>query len=270
MSTEPSTGQLPEPPEKALGWQTPLGQYLLAREQAWFDRTVPDLFGFYALQIGLPQQPLLAQSRIPQRWTLDFDPPANVRADPHALPLPDDVIDLVAIPHALEFTDDPHQLLREAYRVLRPEGRLLIVGINPYSLFGMRQRFSKNRQPPWNGRFLSAYRVKDWLALLGFDIIGGGFDVYAPPFTHSHWLARCKIIEQAGDRWWPIAGGIYFLHAVKKVVGMRVITPVWQRHARRKNWATAPKTPWEALDEKHFPLKKETEKHDGKKHDPRR
>ncbi|MDR0248025.1 MAG: class I SAM-dependent methyltransferase, partial [Burkholderiales bacterium] len=134
----------PTPPEKTHGWQTPLGQYLLTREQNWFDRTIPDLFGFYALQIGLPQQPLLTQSRIPHRWTLDFNPPANVRADPHALPLPDDVIDLVAMPHALEFTDDPHQLLREAHRVLRPEGRLLIVGINPYSLFGVCQRFNKD------------------------------------------------------------------------------------------------------------------------------
>lgn len=236
MSTEP-------PPENPRGWQTPLGQYLLAREQAWFDRNVPDLFGFYALQIGLPQQPLLAQSRIPHRWALDFEPPAGIRADPHALPLSDDVIDLIAIPHALEFTDDPHQLLREAYRVLRPEGRLLIVGINPFSLFGVRQRFSKDRQPPWNGRFLSAYRVKDWLGLLGFDIVGGGFAVYAPPFAHNKWLTRCDFIEKAGDRWWPIAGGIYFLHAVKKVAGMHVITPVRQRNARRKNWAAAHKTP---------------------------
>ncbi|MCL2298461.1 MAG: class I SAM-dependent methyltransferase [Proteobacteria bacterium] len=240
MSTAPPTATSPEEPH---GWQTPLGQYLLTREQAWFDRTVPDLFGFYALQIGLPQQPLLTQSRIPHRWTLAFDSPAKVRADPHALPLPDDVIDLIAMPHALEFTDDPHQLLREAHRVLRPEGRLLIVGINPYSLFGLCQRFNKDRQPPWNGRFLSAYRVKDWLTLLGFDIVGGGFDAYAPPFARANWLARCNRLEKAGDRWWPIAGGIYFLHAVKKVVGMRVITPVWQRNARRKNWAAAHKTP---------------------------
>jgi SAM-dependent methyltransferase len=147
------------------------------------------------------------------------------------------------MPHALEFTDAPHQLLREAHRVLRPEGHLLIVGINPYSLFGLRQRFSKNRPPPWNGHFLSAYRVKDWLALLGFNIIGGGFGAYAPPFARANWLARCRTIEKAGDRWWPISGGIYFLHAVKKVIGMHVITPVWQSNVRRKNWATAPKTP---------------------------
>src|SRR5678816_2973606 len=88
---------------------TPLGRYLLAREQAYFDRTVADIFGFCALQIGLPQAPFLAQSRIVSRWTLDYDPPADILADPHGLPLPENSLDLIVMPHALEFTDDPHE-----------------------------------------------------------------------------------------------------------------------------------------------------------------
>src|SRR5689334_8291975 len=87
------------------GWfATPLGEYLLAHEQAYFDRTVADIFGFCALQIGLPARPFLAQSRIVSRWTLDYDPPAAIIADPHALPFPENTLDLVVLPHALEFT----------------------------------------------------------------------------------------------------------------------------------------------------------------------
>ena len=122
---------------------TPLGQYLLAREQAYFDQTVADIFGFHALQIGLPEAPFLAQSRIPQRWTLDYDPPADVIADPHWLPFAENSIDLIVLPHALEFTDDPHLMLREAYRVIRPEGQIVIAGFNPFSLFGAKRYFGR-------------------------------------------------------------------------------------------------------------------------------
>src|SRR6059058_2062178 len=86
----------PEVPTPTLsGWfQTPLGRYVAAREQAYFDRTVADIFGFHALQIGLPELPFLAQSRIASRWTLDYDPPAAILADPHGLPFAENALDL--------------------------------------------------------------------------------------------------------------------------------------------------------------------------------
>ena len=80
---------------------TPLGHYLRTREQAWFDRTIADIFGFHAIQIGLPEYPFLAQSRIAARWTVDVAPPAQVLADPHWLPFPENSLDLVVLPHAL-------------------------------------------------------------------------------------------------------------------------------------------------------------------------
>ena len=70
-------------------------------------------------------------------------------------------------------------------------------------------------------------------ALLGFDVVGGRLDCYVPPFAQEKWLRRFAFFEKAGDRWWPIAGGVYFLRATKKVLGMRVLTPAWQRRERR-------------------------------------
>jgi len=218
---------------------TPLGRYLLEREQAYFDQTVADIFGFYALQIGLPGRVFLAQSRIPSRWSVDYDPPADVIADPHWLPFPENSIDLIVMPHALEFTDDPHQMLREAYRVIRPEGQIIIAGFNPFSLFGARRYFGRGQTPPWNGNFIALYRVKDWLTLLGFDVVGGRLDCYAPPFSREQWLARAGFFEQAGDRWWPIGGGVYFLRATKHIHGMPVITPAWQRRERQRAFVPA-------------------------------
>jgi SAM-dependent methyltransferase len=218
---------------------TPLGRYLAAREQGYFDRTVADIFGYYALQVGLPEVDALAACRMPSRWALDYDPPARLLADPHALPLPDNTVDLIVMPHALEFTDDPHLMLREAWRVMRPEGQVVIAGFNPFSLYGLKRYFGREQTPPWNGNFIGLWRVKDWLTLLGFDVVGGRLDAYAPPFRSMKWLARFGFFEQAGDRWWPIAGGVYFLRATKKVAGIRVLTPAWERRERRKR-ALAP------------------------------
>jgi SAM-dependent methyltransferase len=207
---------------------TPLGRYLLAREQAWFDRTVANIFGFHAIQLGLPEYPFLAQSRITARWTVDATLPAQLLADPQWLPFPESSLDLVVLPHALEFSADPHQLLREVHRTLRPDGQIVIAGFNPFSLFGARRYFGRGKTPPWNGSFIALYRLKDWLALLGFEVTGGGLDGYVPPFAQEKWLSRFGFFESAGDRWWPIAGGVYVVRAVKHSVGMRLVTPPWR------------------------------------------
>ena len=239
VSTEVST-------PLAEWFATNLGQYLLAREQAYFDQTVADIFGFHALQVGLPECPFLAQSRIPLRWTLDYDPPADIIADPHGLPFAENAVDLIVMPHALEFTDDPHLMLREAYRVIRPEGQIVIAGFNPFSLYGAKRYFGRSQTPPWNGNFIALYRLKDWLTLLGFEVVGGRLEAYAPPFSAEKWLRRFGFFESIGDRWWPIAGGVYFLRATKKVLGMRLLTPAWQRRERRKK-ALAPARAREGL-----------------------
>jgi len=223
-------------------FDTPLGQYVLEREQRYFDSTVADIFGFHAVQIGLARLRLLEACRIPTRIVLDPEEPAQLCADPHALPFPENSLDLIVLPHALEFSGEPHQLLRETYRTIRPEGQLVLSSFNPFSLWGAKRYFGRQQTPPWNGDFIGLYRMKDWLSLLGFEVIGGRLDCYVPPFAQQRWLHRFAFCESAGDRWWPIAGGVYFLRATKRVVGMRVITPSWQQRAKRKK-VVAPAAP---------------------------
>ena len=222
-TTHPST-------EALVGFfETPLGHYLLDREREYFDRTVVDVFGYHALQCGLAQIDLLRTSRIPQRWRIGTMGPVNLRADCRDLPIAANSIDLIILPHVLEFSDDPHQILREVVRVLVPEGQVVISGFNPWSLLGMKRLWpSARRQAPWNGRFINLPRLKDWLSLLSFDIVSGRMHGYLPPFTQEPWLRRFSFMDAAGDRWWPFAGGVYFLQAVKRVRGMRVITPSWR------------------------------------------
>lgn len=225
----------------AAAWlRTPLGQYLLARERAYIDRTVSDIFGYNALQIGLPEFDLLRANRMPLRATVDRGPAATLRAEGAELPIVGASVDLVLLPHVLEFSDNPHQILREVERVLVPDGRLVVTCFNPVSLWGMRHGFSRRDAYPWNGRFIHLMRLKDWLALLGFEMAGGAMGVYVPPCVNQKWLDRFSFMESAGDRWWPFSGAVTFLHAVKRVRGMRVITPRWAQQARSKRLATVP------------------------------
>lgn len=204
------------------------GRYLQVREQAYFDRTVKDIFGFNALQLGLSDQPFLQNSRIPLQIKAGSWGQSDVCLDFTELPFDCDCMDLLILPHVLEFNDDPHQILREAARVLRPEGQLLIAGFNPHSLWGARRVFANQQQMPWCGKFIRLTRLKDWLRLLGLDVTGGRFSGYAPPFNNARWLDNCRFLEDAGDRWWAISGAVYFVQAVKRVHGMNIIRPSWK------------------------------------------
>jgi len=229
--------------QAAAEWlATPLGRYLLGQEQAYFDKTVADIFGYNAVQLGLPHADLLRASRITFQLQADLSAPAALRTDFHDLPIASNSIDLVVLPHVLEFNHNPHQVLREVARVLVPEGQLVIACFNPWSLWGFRRAFGGKAAYPWNGRFINLPRLKDWLTLLELEITGGQMGCYAPPCATEKWLQRCAFMDPAGDRWWPIAGGVYFLQAVKRVRGMRLIMPKWRdRLAAKKDLAPVPK-----------------------------
>jgi SAM-dependent methyltransferase len=224
-------------------FETPLGHYLLEKERAFLDDVTPDIFGFHALQVGLPAVDLLRENRITHRMRVANLGNPDVFAKAHELPFATQSIDLVLLPHVLEFSDEPHAILREVDRVMMPEGHLVIVGFNPWSLWGLRSALGFSRQQyPWNGRFVSLPRVKDWLALLGFEVSAGRLIAYAPPFDQEKWRRRFAFMEPAGDRWWAVGGAVYMLQAIKRVRGMRLITPAWQeKDAREKALVAAAK-----------------------------
>jgi len=176
------------------------------------------VFGFNAVQFGLLDHDLLRTNRMPFKFRCD-EPGAggacDVLTDLRHLPFAANSVDLVVLPHVLEFSADPHQVLREVERVLVPEGHVLVSGFNPYSMWGVRRgvrrglhRVAGRREPafPWVGGYLSMRRIKDWLKLLGFEPHAGWFGCYAPPVTTERWLRRWRFLESAGSRWWPFLG----------------------------------------------------------------
>lgn len=223
-------------------FESPQGQYLLRWEQAKFDLMVADIFGFNAVQIGLPGMDFLHSNRMPQRLSCArYGEGVDVHTLAEALPFASASLDLVVLPHVLEFDPHPHQVLREVERVLVPEGSVVIAGFNPHSLWGLRRVLAGRSGGafPWRGQYLSVGRLKDWFALLGLEPQSGAFGCYAPAVSQDKWLSRWSFMDPAGDRWWPICGGAYIVQAVKRVQGMRLITPNW-REATAKARRLAP------------------------------
>ncbi len=210
-----------------------------AWEQSRLNELTADIFGFHAMQIGLPQVDALQASRMPHKWLSDSrasssDSSASVSVilDYAELPFASQSLDLVVLPHVLEFAAEPHQVLREVERVLIPEGQVIVCGFNPGSLWGARQmagRLSGAPFLPRDGEFIGLPRIKDWLKLLNMEVNRGHFGCYAPPCATDKWLNRYAFMEKAGNRWWPYLGAVYMVQAIKRVKGMRLIGPVWKR-----------------------------------------
>jgi SAM-dependent methyltransferase len=209
------------------------GRYVLDWEQRQLDAVVADIFGFNALQIGLPQGDFLRANRIPLRQKAGCQGAVDVLCDATALPFASNSTDLVVLPHVLEFSDEPHQILREVERILIPEGQVIVVGFNPRSLWGIKRKIDRSGEFPWNGSYLSLNRLKDWLQLLGFEVDRGQLGCYVPPVDQLKWLQNWRFIENASDRWWNFSGGVYVLRAIKRTHGMRLITPKWKTQGVR-------------------------------------
>lgn len=220
-----------------------LGQQLAETERNMLASVLPNLFGYHLLQVGAPvEADLLESSRIAHCMVLD-DVPNSAQPDPvapmrclfgqaAALPISSASLDVLVLPHTLEFEENPHQVLREAERTLIPEGHVVILGFNPWSLWGLwRELVGWRGASPWCGRFFTTARLKDWLALLGFDTVLIHRYFFRPPVHHPGAMNRLRFMDRLGQRWWPILGGGYLLVARKRVTTLTPIRPRWR--ARR-------------------------------------
>lgn len=217
--------------------QTPLGASLLLAEQAQLDVLLPDLFGYHLLRIGpAVGVDLTGASRIPHRAVMDEGDEvpltggmAHFHGHATALPVACDSLDVLVLHHTLEFSAAPHEVLREADRVLIPEGHVVLLGFNVWSLWMIWRLLTAWRgQVPWCGRFHSAARVKDWLRLLGFDIVHAQVYFLHSPVQYRGVMRRLRLVESVGRRIQPLLGGGYVIVARKRVATLTPIRPRWR------------------------------------------
>ena len=216
------------------------GMLLAEAERARMDEILPDLFGYHLVQVGrLGDIDLLSQSRILHKGIVDIDRVPAPAPYPFAygtastLPVESDSVDVIVLPHVLEFDEDPHAALREAFRVLVPEGHLLILGFNPRSPMGMWRPFRKRRGvAPWNGQFFGVSRIKDWLALLDFDVTQVQPCFVRPSFGNERWLRTLDAICRLGNLTAPVLSTAYLIAARKRVTRVMPIKTRWRPKPR--------------------------------------
>ncbi len=220
-------------------FRTDAGRSLLVVEAAAVADRLADLFGYHLVQIGgLAGTDFLESSRIVQRCVVDLSDArsasssfVHLRGRAASLPFESDSVDVALLPHVLEFEDSPHEALREAARVLVPEGHLLVCVFNPWSLFGLwRLVLGRTGSMPWDGHFLAQRRLRDWLKLLGLELTGVDSLYFRPPIGNARVRERLGSLDAVGRRLWPVFCGAYLLAARKRV---STLTPIRPRFAYR-------------------------------------
>ena len=129
------------------------------------------------------------------------------------------------LPHTLEFEPEPHEVLREVERVLVGEGHVLILGFEPGSAWALRHYASHRGFPPGLMHLLSRGRLRDWLRLLGFDILEVRRFVHVLPVESLASGALARGLERFGRHLDGRLGSAYLLKARKRVYSLTPIRP---------------------------------------------
>ena len=212
------------------------GTILLEEERKKLSLSLYALFGYHILQIGnIGGLNFLDDSKISHKIVAGLipdeepGPTSGFCCDCNYLPVAADSIDVIVLPHVLEFESNPHQVLRESERILVGEGHVVILGFNPWSFWGLyRLLLAWREKSPWQGHFIGLTRIKDWLKLLDFEVIKIERFYFRPPIRSLKLLKRLEFMEQLGSYCWPWFGGVYLMLAKKRVVPLTPIKLQWR------------------------------------------
>lgn len=210
-----------------MDWlDTAAGKRLMQQERELAGLVLERVFGDQIVQIGSwgPPGMLLESSRTQYSVLIGEDdlPGVKARVLPQRLAIRTDSVDAVVLPHTLEMSADPHTVLREVHRVLRPDGKLIILGFNPLSFWGLRHRLTPSGYPPGVRRQISRHRLSDWLRLLNLSI-DSSHACYASAASGRMGMLIRRL------RWFASA---YLLVATKETIPMTIIRPRLRRRAR--------------------------------------
>jgi len=215
--------------------ETSLGKALVQLEARVVEDALDGVFGEHCLQLGLwgERRAFMRFTRT-QRCSLVAETSEGrpcVVGNMHQLPVESDSIDAVLLPHTLDYSDRPHAILREVDRVLRRDGRLIVLGFKPVGLWGLRRLIPGAAIPPGADHLISERRLKDWLQLLDMRIQGSSRYFFRWPLPGNKARGGGKW-ERRGQAWWPELAACYMLSAQKRVSTLTPVRPIWRRQPK--------------------------------------
>ncbi len=212
----------------------PLGQSLMDLELRAVSDVLEDVFGTQLLQIGQwgRAEAFLKAARTRRSALLDVRPDsADLCAEPEHLAVAGHSVDAVLLPHTLERSADPHQVLREVDRILIADGRLIVAGFSPVGPLGLRRLLGRRPFPPGCLQIVRQKRLLEWLSVLGYEAVTQRRFFYALPFFTAKWTGHNDRMERLGSRYCSRLACAYVVHARKRVFR---IVPVGRILRRRR------------------------------------
>jgi SAM-dependent methyltransferase len=223
-----------------------LGSCLLEAERKFLPPYLADCYGKHAVLAGVAQQSgLLKFSAIPHQSIVSPLIHKNksvqyIESNFSELPLLSASVDLVLLPHTFEYLANPQQLLIESCRIVKPDGWVIIFGFNPFSLWGLKKRITKQTSSPWSGNFIPAAQIKHWLNLADFEVVKHRSLLFRPPLeNHLNAYHHLMWMDWLGSHCWAFFGGVYMLMAQAKI---SALTPIKLRWKAEPSSASIPRT----------------------------
>lgn len=247
MTTQPRQARL------LPGWLGSVqGRRLLAADLREVRMAMDGVFGDEFLQIGSWGDNAFVRSARTRRARVVSDrlsPGVQLVSELDQLAIAPDSVDAVLLAHTLDIHHNPHAVLREVDRILRPDGHLLVLGFNPGGTWGVRRLLSRGGFPPGLQHMISERRLKDWLRLLDFRIRKSEFYHFQQPFFRVWGEAGGEARASAQMAWashpvsqrprrigsrfaWPVFAACYALVARKQTCQATLIRPGWRKRPR--------------------------------------
>lgn len=216
-------------PQLERWWQSTLGQLVMQVEMEQLIKVFPEIFGYHLLLLGTTSQfKMVEYSVIPYQSVInpflkDKSHAKTITAQWNHLPILNNSVDVIIAPHCIEFADNGLDLLDEMHRVLIPEGRIILFGFNPFSLWRFKGLLSRAKAAPWCCRFTGINPVRRHLKRLGFTIEKEDYFLFQPPMKNINTMEKLGFLNKLGKVGLKGLSGIYFIEAQKKVAGVRTL-----------------------------------------------
>lgn len=228
------------------GWlETPLGAALLQQETRIVEEALDGIFGEECLQLGVwGENRTFVRFARTQHCTVIAETAESAPcavATFRQLPIESDSVDAVLLPHTLDYSDRPHEILREVDRVMRADGRIVILGLKPAGLWGLRRLIPGAGMPPGADHLISERRLCDWLKLLDMRIQNSLRYFFRWPLPRRR-VAASQKWELRGQALWPELAACYMLTAQKRVSPLTPVRPVWRRQPKVVSGLAEPTT----------------------------
>lgn len=205
------------------------GKYLLEVERNVLGSVLAPFYGYHIVQLGGPTHDYFLQnSLIRHKVRIGLDHSGsflgnNVCGDATQLPFLPDSVDVMVLPHVLEYVAAPHAVLQQCFDAMAPEGHIVVLGFNPFSLWGLAKWLGPNDCVFRRAQFVAPYQLRGWLKQAGFEIVEYKSMCFRWPAGDAKWFERFRFLEPLGRYLTPSLGGIYLIVAQKRLLPMNLV-----------------------------------------------